>query len=61
MVAERGHLLDAGSGAGADVQLELSGVYRWKEVLAQPWSEQSHRRQGKYQKKDEEDRGVVDA
>ena len=34
VVAERGRLLDARAGAGADVNLELAGVDRRKEVLA---------------------------
>ena len=30
-------LLDARSGAGADVQQELARVHRWKKILAQRW------------------------
>jgi hypothetical protein len=35
VIAERGGLFDARAGAGADVNLELAGVDRREEVLAQ--------------------------
>ena len=61
VVAERGRLFDARSGAGADVNLELAGVHRGKEILAQKRRQQAHRAEGEEQEEDQKDRRVIHA
>ena len=60
-VAERGCFLDAHAGGRTQVNLELPGVHRGKEVLAQPWRQQANRTHGKEQEEDEKDSRVVHA
>ena len=61
VVAERGRFLDARAGAGAHVNLELAGVHRREEVLAEPRREQPDRTQCKRREQDQKDHGVVHA
>ena len=61
VVAESGGLFNARAGVGAHVDLELAGVDGGEEVLAEPGSEYASEREGKDQKEDEEDAGVIDA
>ena len=60
VVAERGGLFDARAGAGADVNLELAGVHRGEEVLAQK-RRKSQRADGEEQEEDQKDRRVIHA
>jgi hypothetical protein len=61
VVAERGRLFDARAGAGAHVNLELAGVHRGEEVLAQPGRQHERPNLSRKQKQDQKDRRVVHA
>ncbi len=60
VVAEGCRLFDARAGAGADVNLELAGVNRREEVLAQK-RRKSQRSDGEKHKENQKDRRVVHA
>ena len=60
VIAKRGSLFDARTGAGPDVDLELPGIYGGEEVLPQPRRQQRHRADGKDDEDDEEGSGEVD-
>ena len=61
LVAQRRGLLDACTGAGAHVQLELTRVDGGEEILAQPRVQQGKGARSKDKKENEEDRAVGDA
>ena len=61
LVAERGCFLDARARVSAHVNLELAGVYRGEEVLAQPWLQHDYRTDREQQEQDKENRRVVHA
>ena len=61
VIAEQSRLLDSRPGAGTHVNLELPGVHRGEEILAEPGRKKTHRCQCKYREQDQKEPRVVHA
>src|SRR6185437_6160502 len=61
VVAQGCRILDARAGVGADVNLELTGIYRGKKVFAQPGRENADGSHSDREKRDKKNAGMIDA